>query len=280
MKIIESAEAIRSYRKFLQKSHLKIGLIPTMGALHQGHLSLVEEAEKECDVIIVSIFVNPTQFNDPKDLKNYPRTLDEDIKMLSAKNVDVLFVPGVHDIYPHPDTRSFNFGKLEEVMEGKHRPGHFKGVAQVVSILFDLIKPHKAYFGQKDFQQLAIIQQLVKQLKLNIDIVPCPIIREPNGLAMSSRNKLLSEKERMEASVIFETLKLAVHKKSEMSPARLCEWATARINNNPLFIVEYFDIAKTEDLQPIDTWSGHSSLIACAAVKINNVRLIDNMIFP
>lgn len=280
MKIIETAEAIRTYRSFLQKEHRTVGLVPTMGALHTGHLSLVEEAQRNCDSVIVSIFVNPTQFNDPLDLKNYPRTLDEDLKMLAARKVDAVFVPGIHDIYPHPDTRKFDFGKLEEVMEGKHRPGHFNGVAQVVSILFDLTHPHIAFFGQKDYQQLAIIRELVRKLNLKIDIVGCPIIREENGLAMSSRNRLLTEQERNEAGLIHETLRLVIEKKGELSPKKLSGWAARRINSNPRMKVEYLEIVGIKDLQPIENWSIPGDKIVCTAVKINSVRLIDNMIFP
>ncbi|MBE0655980.1 MAG: pantoate--beta-alanine ligase [Bacteroidales bacterium] len=280
MRIIETAEAIRTYRSSLQKEHRTVGLVPTMGALHTGHLSLVEEAQRNCDSVIVSIFVNPTQFNDPLDLKNYPRTLDEDLKMLAERKVDAVFVPGIHDIYPHPDIRKFDFGKLEEVMEGKHRPGHFNGVAQVVSILFDLIHPQMAFFGQKDYQQLAIIRELVRQLNLRIDIVGCPIIREENGLAMSSRNRLLTEQERSEAALIHDTLRLVIEKKDELSPKKLSMWATRRINSNPRMKVEYLEIVGTNDLQSIENWSIPGDKIVCTAVKINSVRLIDNMIFP
>ncbi|MFW5820436.1 MAG: pantoate--beta-alanine ligase [Bacteroidota bacterium] len=280
MKIFETTGAIKAYRKSLEKTAGIIGLVPTMGALHQGHLSLIEAAKKECDVVVVSIFINPTQFNDPVDLKNYPRTTREDTKLLAEIGTDVLFMPGVHDIYPHPDSRVFNFGQLEKVMEGKYRPGHFNGVAQVVSILFDIIKPHKAYFGQKDFQQLTIIKELVRQLDLDIEIVSCPIIREKSGLAMSSRNRRLDEKSMDDAAIIYKTLRSVIEKKDEKSPAELARWGAEIIDSHPAIELEYFRIVNTGNLQPAKKWGGSGEQVACVAVKINNVRLIDNMIFP
>lgn len=271
---------MRSYRSVLEDKRQTIGFVPTMGALHEGHLSLITKAEESSDIIIVSIFVNPTQFNDPQDLKNYPRDIDHDLKLLSEKKVDAVFIPDIHDIYPHPDQRVFDFGGLDKVMEGKHRPGHFNGVAQVVSILFDIVRPHKAFFGQKDFQQLTIIRELTRMLGFNIDIVSCPIIRESNGLAMSSRNQLLTDQQKEEASYIYKTLLKVLDKKNEKSPTELTKWATDRINSNPYLDVEYFEIVNTQDLQPVKSWSDSAEQIACTAVKINNVRLIDNMIFP
>ncbi len=280
MKILETAESIRSYRQSVGKSGKLVGLVPTMGALHSGHISLIEKAKTECEIVIVSIFVNPTQFNDPVDLKNYPRTTDKDIKMLTENGVDILFLPGIHEIYPHPDKRVFNFGPLEKVMEGRFRPGHFNGVAQVVSILFDLTQPHKAYFGQKDFQQLRIIRELRDQLDLSIDVISCPIIREENGLAMSSRNRRLSEKDKDIASLIYKTLKKVIEKKNRKSPSDLAAWAKKTINSHPSLEVEYFKIVNTDNLQPAKDWGGPGEQVACTAVKINKVRLIDNMIFP
>ena len=174
-----------------------------MGALHRGHLSLVSKAVAENAIVVVSIFVNPTQFNDPKDLKRYPRNLKADLALLEPTGCHLVFAPGPEEIYPEPDTRKFDFGSLEEIMEGKHRPGHFNGVAQVVSKLFEIVNPDKAYFGLKDFQQLAIIKNMVKQLSLPVEIIPCPIVREESGLAMSSRNELLSAEERKNAALIY-----------------------------------------------------------------------------
>jgi len=279
MKLITSSEALRTYRKEFEPGSQCIGLVPTMGALHAGHLSLVERAIESCDHVIVSIFVNPTQFNDPNDLKNYPRNLDADLRLLKEHKIDLVFAPGIHDIYPHPDKRIFSFGKLEEVMEGKHRPGHFNGVAQVVSILFELTQPHRAFFGQKDFQQVAIVRELVKKLDMKIDIVACPTIREENGLAMSSRNNLLSNKDRQTAGKIYRVLSDAVKQNRDSSPAEVAVRGFKELDNTPGIDVEYFEIVNSQNLQPVKSWSGKGNEIACTAVKINNVRLIDNMFF-
>ena len=211
----------------------KIGFVPTMGALHQGHISLVNQAVSENKTTVVSIFVNPTQFNDPKDLELYPRTLENDLKLLEPTGCAIVFAPNEKEVYPEPDLRKFNFGKLETVMEGKHRPGHFNGVAQVVSRLLVVVKPDKAYFGLKDLQQLAIVKSMVKQLQLPVEIVPCAIIREKSGLAMSSRNELLTDEQRKNASVISETLFKAKELKEQKSVQELAEWVLERINQNP-----------------------------------------------
>ncbi|MDE7373783.1 MAG: pantoate--beta-alanine ligase, partial [Odoribacter sp.] len=189
----------------LKKEGKVIGFVPTMGALHEGHLSLVKASKKNSDITVVSIFVNPTQFNDPEDLKRYPRTLEQDIRLLETVDCDIVFAPSVEEIYPEPDTRKFDFGYLESVMEGAKRPGHFNGVGQVVSRLFDIVSPDKAFFGMKDFQQVAIIKYMVKQLKYNIEIIPCPIVREESGLAKSSRNTLLDEEHKKTAPHIYAT---------------------------------------------------------------------------
>ncbi len=189
-----------------------VGMVPTMGALHEGHLSLVRLAKSRCDIVVVSIFVNPTQFNDPEDLKRYPRTPEADAKLLEAEGCDILFLPTVEEIYPEPDTRVFDFGYSGEVMEGAKRPGHFNGVAQVVSRLFTIVKPDVAFFGRKDFQQIAIVKSMVKQLHFNIEIVSCPIVREEDGLAMSSRNALLDPAGRAAAPQIYRTLQIAVER--------------------------------------------------------------------
>ncbi|MBN2263261.1 MAG: pantoate--beta-alanine ligase, partial [Prolixibacteraceae bacterium] len=192
MKLVETVKALKQVVGQQKAAGKTIGFVPTMGALHQGHLSLVERAGAESDYVVVSIFVNPTQFNDPDDLKKYPRNLQADLDFLEGSPCQLVFAPSVDEIYPKPDNRVFDFGNIGNVMEGKHRPGHFNGVAQVVSKLFDMVEAHKAFFGLKDFQQLAIIKNMVKQLQLAIEIVPCPIVREPDGLAMSSRNVRLS----------------------------------------------------------------------------------------
>ena len=206
MEIVSTRKDLRNKIDRWKNEGKVIGFVPTMGALHKGHLSLVKEARKQSDVVVVSIFVNPTQFNNPDDLKTYPRDLDKDVKMLEELDVELIFAPTVKEMYPEEDTRQFDFGNLDKVMEGKYRPGHFNGVAQVVSKLFDQVTPDKAFFGEKDFQQLAIIRRLVKDLKMPVDVVGCPIVREPDGLAMSSRNMLLTPEMRKNAPVIAETL--------------------------------------------------------------------------
>ncbi len=256
-----------------------VGFVPTMGALHQGHISLVKQAVSETPVVVVSIFVNPTQFNDPNDLEHYPRTLENDMKLLEPTGCSIVFAPNAKEVYPEPDKRKFNFGKLEEVMEGKHRPGHFNGVAQVVSRLFDIVKPTKAYFGLKDFQQLAIVKNMVKQLQLPVEIVPCAIIREESGLAMSSRNELLTEEQRKNAAVISETLFKAKELKGQKSVQEIADWVTETINKNPFLDVEYFEIVDDEQLQPVNNWDEKSTKVGCVAVFCGKIRLIDNIVF-
>lgn len=256
-----------------------IGFVPTMGALHRGHLSLVERAVAESGAGVVSIFVNPTQFNDPNDLLRYPRNLDADLKLLQSTGCRYVFAPSVEEIYPEPDTRVFQFGSLETVMEGKHRPGHFNGVAQVVSRLFDIVKPDRAYFGLKDFQQLAIIRAMVQQLQLPVEIVPCEIVRETSGLAMSSRNQLLSPEERENAAVISQTLLKAHRLAGKLSVGELAGHITQTINQNPFLTVEYVEIVNDITLQPVSGWEEPGTKIACVAVWCGKVRLIDNIVF-
>ncbi|MGE0020765.1 MAG: pantoate--beta-alanine ligase [Draconibacterium sp.] len=268
------------------KSHLpmpssgkKVGFVPTMGALHQGHISLVKQAVNENDIVIVSVFVNPTQFNDPKDLERYPRNLEADLRLLEETGCHLIFAPGVDEIYPEPDTRKFNFGTLETVMEGKHRPGHFNGVAQVVSKLFDIVQPDRAYFGLKDFQQLAIIKNMVAQLQLPVEIVSCPIIREESGLAMSSRNELLTADERKNAALISQTLFEAKKLITKKSVPTLAEWITETINKNPFLRVEYVEIVDSSTLQPVENWNETKEIVCCVAVFCGKIRLIDNIVF-
>lgn len=279
MKVLKTITEYEYFRKNQIAEGMSTGFVPTMGALHEGHLSLVKKAGELSDVVIVSIFVNPNQFNDPNDLKNYPRDIDSDIRLLSNQRVDAVFTPDVDEVYPAPDTRQFDFGPMEKVMEGEHRPGHFNGVAQVVSRLFDIIQPDKAFFGQKDFQQLAIIHELVRKLKLNIEIIPCPIIREPGGLAMSSRNQLLSKEEKQHAENISKTLFRARELKNELSLAALKKWAIESLNKDPLIDVEYFEIVDTKSLMACKNWKDPGEKIACVAIKIGRIRLIDNIIF-
>ena len=272
------AETKAKISKFKEEGK-SVGFVPTMGALHQGHLSLTEQSVKNNDITIVSIFVNPTQFNNPNDLKTYPRCIEDDLEKLSKYNPDIIFIPEVVEIYPEPDTRVFNFGQLDTVMEGKNRPGHFNGVAQVVSKLFDIVTPDNSYFGQKDFQQVAVIKQMVKDLKLSVNIVPCPIIREKDGLAMSSRNMLLSEEQRKNASKISETLFKARNLAAELNVTQLKNWVVEEINKNPYLSVEYFEIVDDTTLTQINSWDEDNVKVGCITVQVGKIRLIDNVTF-
>ena len=253
------------------------GFVPTMGALHEGHLSLVDRCRKECDTVVVSVFVNPTQFNDPNDLKNYPRTAEADIALLEKAGADFAFMPSVEEIYPEKDTRVFDFGLLDKVMEGPSRPGHFNGVAQVVSRLFDIVGCDTAYFGEKDFQQIAIIREMVRQLNYPIRIVPCPIVRNPDGLAMSSRNLLLTPEHRKAAPLIYQTLREEVDLHRAFPVEETKRRVIERINTNPLLRVEYFSIVNADTLQDINDWSEAENIRGCIVVHAGTVRLIDNI---
>jgi pantoate--beta-alanine ligase len=278
----------RKYRvselhKSINKMELSsLGLVPTMGALHSGHLSLVENALSTCTVAVVSIFVNPTQFNDKKDLQNYPRTIEADLKLLGSvlREEDIVFTPEVQEMYPEADTRIFSFGNLDMVMEAKHRPGHFNGVAQIVSKLFNIVNPDFAFFGIKDFQQLAVIKNLVKQMGSNINIISCPIVREPDGLAMSSRNMLLGPEIRKNAPVIFRTISKAASMLDANDIPEIKEFVTRTINKVPDFSLGYFEVADDVELIPVktkDEMIPGRKYYACIAVKAGNVRLIDNV---
>ncbi len=278
MQVVKNIEQLGALISEQKEQNKTIGFVPTMGALHQGHISLVKQAEQECDYIVVSIFVNPTQFNDPSDLEKYPRTLDADLALLETTQCNLVFTPSVETIYPEKDTRVFNFGSLETVMEGAFRPGHFNGVAQVVSKLFYATKPHKAFFGQKDFQQLAIIRSMTKQLQLPIDIVSCPIVRETNGLAKSSRNCRLSALQFQEASHIYKQLQWAKEQVDKLSPQELKEAVSSRIADNLHLELEYAELADAETLQSINNWNDSVTVVLCVAVFCGEVRLIDNII--
>ena len=255
----------------------KIGFVPTMGALHEGHISLVNRARKECDAVVVSVFVNPTQFNDKTDLKNYPRTPEADAAMLAEAGVDFVLFPTVEEIYPEPDTRVFDFGLIDKVMEGATRPGHFNGVAQVVSRLFAIVEPDKAYFGEKDFQQIAVIRAMVGQLGLKVEIVDCPIVRDSDGLARSSRNTLLDKEHREAAPHIYEVLSAAVRKVGEMLPSELSEWVVREVERNPLLRVIYFQAVDASTMQQVQTWEESERVQGCIAVQAGALRLIDNI---
>ncbi|MCH5335174.1 MAG: pantoate--beta-alanine ligase [Alistipes sp.] len=254
-----------------------IGFVPTMGALHAGHRSLVERARRECRTVAVSVFVNPTQFNDKNDLKNYPRTPEADAALLEAAGADLVLMPSVEEIYPQADTRQFDFGLIDKVMEGASRPGHFNGVGQVVSRLFDIVRPAKAYFGEKDFQQIAVIRSLVSQLNLNIEIVECPIVRESDGLALSSRNTLLTPQHRAAAPRIYEVLSQCPSLSQRMTPAELEAYVTAAVNENPLLEVIYFSAVDALTMQQVADWSDAPRIQGCIAVRAGQIRLIDNI---
>lgn len=277
MQVINSIAQLQSTLSGFRKSSKTVGFVPTMGALHQGHVSLVSFSKQENDITVVSIFVNPTQFNDQNDLKNYPRTLEADLAKLDHNGVDVVFVPSVEEMYPEPDTRTFNFENLDKVMEGAHRPGHFNGVAQIVSKLFTIVEPDKAYFGDKDFQQVAVIKQMVRKLNFSLKIIPCPIVREADGLAMSSRNTLLSPVQRMNAPVISQTLFESQKLAEKIDVEKLKAWVIDTINKNSELKVEYFEIVDDTDLMPISSWKEPKSKVGCIAVKVGNIRLIDNV---
>lgn len=256
-----------------------IGFVPTMGALHQGHLELMKRAKQENELLVVSIFVNPIQFNNPSDLEKYPRDIEKDKTLLEEVGCDVLFVPEVSEMYPRESTKIFDFGKLEKVMEGAFRPGHFNGVAVVVEKLFNIVKPDRAYFGEKDFQQLAIIQKMVEIENLNVQIVPCPIIREKDGLAMSSRNKRLTAGERAIAPFIYQLLTEAREKAATATPAEIRLMVKNKFADQPEFNLEYFELADDRTLQPVSDWSEPQGIIGFVAVHLGKVRLIDNIRF-
>lgn len=280
MKIVDKTEDLRQLVDVYKQQGKTVALVPTMGALHAGHLSLVQQAKKDCDICVVSVFVNPTQFNNKEDLEKYPRTLEHDAELLKQNQADIVFAPSVAEVYPEPDTRQFDFGQLDKVMEGKYRPGHFNGVAQVVSRLFDMVKPHKAFFGEKDFQQLAIIRQMVKQLSLDVRIVGMPIVREANGLALSSRNERLSAEEKELATNIYKTLlwsKQQIFGKESVKET--ADRVIAAINSFDGLEVEYFEIVDGLSLQPIQDSSDSEYIVGCITVYCGAVRLIDNIAY-
>ncbi|MDX9846796.1 MAG: pantoate--beta-alanine ligase [Tenuifilaceae bacterium] len=279
MKVVKTIPEVDVVLDSQRKAGKAIAFVPTMGALHRGHTELMSRANEENTCVVVSIFVNPTQFNNPNDLRKYPRTLEQDLKMCESVGVDLVFAPNVEEIYPEPDTRLFDFGNLDKVMEGVHRPGHFNGVAQVVSKLFAIVNPSKAYFGQKDFQQLAIIRRMVSDLNMGVEIVSCPTVREDDGLAMSSRNTLLSHQQRQSAPLIAKTLFAARNKRTVTNVKETIDWVISEINSDPLLRVEYFEIANAKTLEPVDDWNDAESVVGCIAVQVGEVRLIDNVLF-
>ncbi len=279
MQVVNTVKQLQKQISDAKQSGQTVGFVPTMGALHNGHLSLVKQAAGECDIVVVSIFVNPTQFNNAKDLERYPRDLQTDLDALSTVKCDFVFAPAVDEVYPEEDKRQFNFGDLETVMEGQYRPGHFNGVAQVVSRLFNMVNPDKAFFGLKDFQQLAIIRAMTSELDLPVEIVPCDIIREDDGLAMSSRNMLLSEGQRKNAPLIARTLFESCNFVADTSVEGVKQQVTNAINADTELKVEYFEIVDGYTLQPVDNWNESEYIVGCIAVFAGEIRLIDNVTY-
>ncbi|WP_455590930.1 pantoate--beta-alanine ligase [Bacteroides sp.] len=277
MKVIHAIKDLQAELSALKAQGKKVGLVPTMGALHAGHASLVKRSVKENEVTVVSVFVNPTQFNDKEDLLKYPRTLDADCQLLEACGATLVFAPSVEEIYPEPDTRQFSYAPLDTVMEGAFRPGHFNGVCQIVSKLFDAVMPHRAYFGEKDFQQLAIIREMVQQMNFDLEIVGCPIVREEDGLALSSRNARLSEAERENALKISQTLFKSRTFAAEHSVDETQKFVEDAIAAAPGLRLEYFEIVDGNTLQKIKDWDDTSYAVGCITVFCGEVRLIDNI---
>ena len=279
MKLFEKIVDLQNELFEVRKEGKKIGLVPTMGALHQGHASLVKRSVKENDVTVVSVFLNPTQFNDKADLEHYPRNLDADCKLLEECHADYVFAPSVKEMYPTPDNRQFNFPPVTTVMEGAKRPGHFNGVCQVVSRLFYIVRPDRAYFGEKDWQQIAVVKRLVKYINMNVEIVECPIVREADGLAMSSRNSLLSPEERAIAPNIYKVLKESV----EYSKKRTVEETHNKVVNDINAIdgleVEYFEIVDGNTLLDVKDWNDSPYIVGCITVYCGHtpIRLIDHI---
>lgn len=275
MKVFKDKLALSAY---LSDKSL-VGFVPTMGALHYGHVSLIKLSVNQCSLTVCSIFVNPAQFNDKNDLLNYPRTTEKDLALLEEAGCDVVFIPEVNEIYPSDlPLQHYDFGAIEKVMEGEHRPGHFNGMANVVQRLFDIVKPNFAFFGEKDFQQLCVVKQLVKLLNLPITIVPGKIIREEDGLAMSSRNMLLNKEERQQAAGIYKTLSLIKQHSTAATPDELLILAKKNFEQYPLIIPEYIQFAYADNLEKPGTIDHSRAVIMFIAVKLGKVRLIDNML--
>ena len=279
MEVVHQIVELQNALFMLRKQGKKIGLVPTMGALHEGHASLVKQSVKDNDVTVVSVFVNPTQFNDKNDLKNYPRDLQADCALLEECKADFVFAPSVEEMYPVEDKRHFEYPPVSTVMEGAHRPGHFNGVCQVVSRLFYIVRPDKAYFGEKDWQQIAVIKAMVRHLSLDVTIVECPIVRDADGLARSSRNTLLTPEERAIAPAIYKALKESVGYAKEHTVKETHDWTVEQINAVKGLAVEYFSIVDGNTLQDVSSWNDSPYVVGCITVYCGHtpIRLIDHI---
>ncbi len=278
MRIIREIKEIREEVASQRQKGLTIGFVPTMGALHQGHISLINYSKQQTNVTVCSIFVNPTQFNNQMDLQHYPRTPEADIKLLEEAGCDILYMPEVEDVYPEKDNRKFNFGYLDTILEGAHRPGHFNGVGQVVSILLEGVKPDKAFFGSKDYQQVMVVKELVKQLHLSVDIVACPILREPDGLAMSSRNTRLTSEERKTAACIPKIMNEAKTLVSQKGITYARLYVEEQIAQHPTMKLEYYEVCDADTLELLSGYDPKQKAVSLIAVFVGNIRLIDNWI--
>ncbi len=277
MQVFKTVNEISSYIRSCKNENKTIGFVPTMGALHNGHLSLINTSKEQNNITVVSIFVNPIQFNNEQDFVKYPKDYDKDLNLLKNVNCDIVFIPSVKEIYPEPDNRFFDLGYLGTIMEGKFRPGHFQGVAKVVERLFKIINPNKAYFGQKDFQQLAVIKKLVQITNSKVNIIACPIIREENGLAISSRNTRLTQNQFSKASIIFATISKLKEFITKNKFNEFINWSKSTIDSENEFKTEYIEIVDTETLEIIQSIKNHKSITCCIAVFCGEVRLIDNI---
>ena len=279
MKIIDTVAALQLAVTEAKQQGLSVGLVPTMGALHEGHASLIRQCVTENQLTVVSVFVNPTQFNDPKDLLHYPRTFEADAQLIASLGGDIVFAPSVEEIYPQEDKRVFSYPPIDTVMEGARRPGHFNGVCQIVSKLFDMVSPDKAYFGEKDFQQIAVVRAMMHDLGYKFQLVPCPIVRETSGLALSSRNALMSEDERVLATNIYRTLRESVVFSQAHTVAETQQFVVNQLNALEGLEVEYYEIVNGETLQTVTSWEDAAQIQGCITVfcGARPVRLIDNI---
>ncbi len=279
MRVVKTISELKSLISGYKQENKTVGLVPTMGALHAGHKSLVDRARKENDIVVVSVFVNPTQFNNKQDLVTYPRTEERDCALLEAAGCDVVFMPAVEEVYPEPDNRQFDLGAVAEVMEGAHRPGHFNGVAQIVSKLFSFVEPDRAYFGEKDFQQIAVIRKMVQLEGFKLQIVACPIKREDDGLALSSRNVRLTAEQRQLAPNIYRVLKESCNFAKSHTVAETEKFVVDSLNALPQMEVEYYSIVDALTMQPVSDWADADSITGCITVYCGEVRLIDNIAY-